>query len=30
VRALYDVEADVHRHERSGHLVVVPLGRLPR
>jgi iron complex transport system ATP-binding protein len=28
VRQLYDVEADVHVHERAGHLTVVPLGRL--
>ncbi len=27
VRALYDVEAAVERHARSGHLTVVPLGR---
>ena len=27
VRALYDVEADVHHHEQAGHLVVVPLSR---
>ena len=30
VRALYDVDADVHRHDRSGHLVVVPIQRLPQ
>ena len=30
VRALYDVDADVHRHDRSGHLVVVPIHRLPQ
>jgi iron complex transport system ATP-binding protein len=28
VRALYGVDADVHRHEGSGHLVVVPIGRV--
>jgi iron complex transport system ATP-binding protein len=28
VRQLYDVEADVRRHELAGHLTVVPLGRL--
>jgi len=28
VRQLYDVEADVRLHELSGHLTVVPLGRL--
>jgi iron complex transport system ATP-binding protein len=27
VRALYDVEADVHFHEGAGHLMVVPLHR---
>jgi iron complex transport system ATP-binding protein len=27
IRALYDVEADVHVHEQSGRLTVVPLGR---
>ncbi len=27
VRALYDLEADVHYHERAGHLTVVPIGR---
>ena len=27
VRALYDVDADVHRHPETGHLVVVPLHR---
>ena len=27
VRALYGVEADVRRHERAGHLVVVPVAR---
>ena len=27
VRALYDVEADVHRHEKTGRLVVVPVAR---
>ncbi len=30
IAALYGVEAEVHRHERAGHLVVVPLGRTPR
>ena len=29
IRRLYDVEADVHRHEPTGHLVVVPVTRLP-
>lgn len=28
VRELYDIEADVRRHELAGHLTVVPLGRL--
>jgi ABC-type cobalamin/Fe3+-siderophores transport system ATPase subunit len=28
VRALYDVEADVHVHEGTGHVMVVPLRRL--
>jgi iron complex transport system ATP-binding protein len=28
VRALYDVDADIHRHDASGHLVVVPLRRI--
>jgi iron complex transport system ATP-binding protein len=27
VRRLYDVEADVERHPRAGHLTVVPVGR---
>ena len=27
VRELYDVDAEIHRHERAGHLVVVPLSR---
>jgi hypothetical protein len=27
VRALYDVEADVHFHAGAGHLTVVPLRR---
>lgn len=27
VRALYDVDADVERHPRAGHLTVVPIGR---
>jgi iron complex transport system ATP-binding protein len=30
VRALYDVDADVHRHAQSGHLVVVPISHVPR
>jgi iron complex transport system ATP-binding protein len=30
VRALYDVEADVHFHEGAGHLTVVPLRRARR
>jgi iron complex transport system ATP-binding protein len=30
VRALYDVDADVHLHEQSGHLVVVPISRMAR
>jgi iron complex transport system ATP-binding protein len=29
VRALYDVDADVHRHDVTGHVVVVPLHRRP-
>jgi iron complex transport system ATP-binding protein len=28
IRTLYDVDADVQRHERAGHLVVVPLTRI--
>jgi iron complex transport system ATP-binding protein len=28
VRALYDVDADVHVHDASGHLVVVPVARV--
>ena len=28
VRALYDVDADVARHPRAGHLTVVPVGRV--
>ena len=28
VGELYDVDADVHFHDRSGHLTVVPIGRL--
>jgi iron complex transport system ATP-binding protein len=28
LRALYDVDADIHRHAASGHLVVVPLQRI--
>jgi iron complex transport system ATP-binding protein len=27
VRRLYGVDADVHRHSQSGHLVVTPLQR---
>jgi iron complex transport system ATP-binding protein len=27
IRALYGVEADVHRHDRTGRLVVVPIER---
>ena len=27
IRALYDVDADVHRHGASGHLVIVPVSR---
>jgi iron complex transport system ATP-binding protein len=30
VRALYDVDADVHFHAGAGHLTVVPLGRSRR
>ena len=30
IRALYDVEADVHFHEGAGHLTVVPLRRVRR
>ena len=30
VAALYGVEADVHRHERTGHLTVVPTERIGR
>jgi iron complex transport system ATP-binding protein len=29
VRRLYDVEADVHLHEGTGHITVVPVRRLP-
>ena len=29
IRRLYDVEADVHFHEASGHLTVVPIRRTP-
>jgi iron complex transport system ATP-binding protein len=29
IRSLYGVEADVTRHQRTGHLVVVPVGRAP-
>jgi ABC-type cobalamin/Fe3+-siderophores transport system ATPase subunit len=28
IRALYDVEADVHLHPHTGHLIVVPVRRL--
>jgi iron complex transport system ATP-binding protein len=28
IRALYDVSADVHHHQASGHLVVVPVARV--
>ena len=27
IRALYDVDADVHHHPRAGHLTVTPIGR---
>jgi iron complex transport system ATP-binding protein len=27
VRALYDVDADVHMHQRAGHLTVTPIAR---
>jgi iron complex transport system ATP-binding protein len=27
IRGLYDVEADVHMHERAGHLTVTPIAR---
>lgn len=30
VMALYDVEADVHVHEETGHIAVVPVRRVPR
>lgn len=30
VRALYDVEADVHVHDDTGHMTVVPVRRVPR
>ena len=29
VRRLYDVEADVHVHEETGHMTVVPVRRIP-
>jgi iron complex transport system ATP-binding protein len=29
VRRLYDVEADVHVHETTGHMTVVPVRRIP-
>jgi iron complex transport system ATP-binding protein len=29
VGRLYDVEADVHVHEATGHMTVVPVRRLP-
>ncbi len=28
VRALYGVDADIHRHDGSGRLIVVPIGRM--
>ena len=28
IRRLYGVDADVHRHEAAGHLVVVPIARV--
>ena len=28
VRALYDVDADVHHHQRAGHLTVMPIARV--
>ena len=28
VRALYDVDAEIARHSRSGHLTIVPIGRV--
>ena len=28
VRALYGVDADVHRHAAAGHLTVTPIGRV--
>jgi iron complex transport system ATP-binding protein len=27
ILALYDVTADVHQHDESGHLVIVPVAR---
>jgi hypothetical protein len=30
VEALYDVEADVHVHDETGHLTVVPIARIRR
>lgn len=30
VKALYDVEADVHMHAGTGHVTVVPVRRIPR
>ena len=30
LRALYDVDADVHVHEDTGHMTVVPIRRLSR
>ena len=30
VRALYDVEADVHVHSETGHMTVVPVRRISR
>ena len=29
IQQLYDVEADVHMHDESGHLTVVPVRRIP-
>ena len=30
VKALYDVEADVHVHHETGHMTVVPVRRISR
>ncbi len=30
IRLLYDVDADVHVHEATGHMTVVPVRRVPR